>query len=194
LPGRVGKLLDSTKFNLFLSTGAFKRYSLRSRFVHLLRVLPHGAGRPSAPAGRRSCVAPGRRKIPHCGAGSWLAWTARRAAAARHSYALLDVALSSRHALYDLPSVLETEESCSPHVLSGARSSRAFLPPRPTVARPPRALGHQGFLFCKCQALLPLSRASPQGRSVAHLHNSPSTFVFQVRKAKQSLLSHNQYE
>ncbi len=24
------------------------------------------------------------------------------------------------------------------------------------------------------------------------LHNSPSTFVFQVRKAKQSLLSHNQ--
>ena len=49
---------------------------------------------PLALAGRRSAIAPGRRKLPRCGAGSRLAWTARRARLGQAGYALLDVALS----------------------------------------------------------------------------------------------------
>jgi hypothetical protein len=185
---------DSSNPPLLLSTAfprAPKRYSLRSRFVHVVRVLPHGAGRPSAPAGRRSCVAAGRRKLPRCGAFSWLAWTARRARPGRTGEGLLDVALSPDKGCTTYPPALEPLESCSPHAPSGARSAGALHASRPTVARPgalraPHVRsGHHGFLFCKCMPL-PLTRAPPRVRLVAHLQNSPSTFASQVRKAKQS--------
>ena len=116
--------------------------------IHVILVLPHAAGRRQAPAGRRSCVAPGRRKIPRCGAFARLAWTARRAAPGRRSWALLDVALSSLPPCitqHHLPSL----QGCTPHAHSGARSSDGFLPFARFCRAPSTRSGHQGFLFCK---------------------------------------------
>ena len=140
-------------------------YQPPSFFVNALYPLCRCRPQTQALAERQSCVAPERRKMPHCGAGLVPAGRRRAAAPGRSSWALLNVAL---------PCLL-------PH-----RSILGAVALLWAARNPPRDEGHQGFLFCKCQALLPLTRASPQGRSVAHLHNSPSTLCVSGKGSKQT--------
>ena len=97
--------------------------------------------RAQALAERQSCVAPERRKMP-LRRGSCAGWTPASGCSWTEQ-----LGAPERRASMPSATSLYPRRCCPPLGCSESSTRR----------------GHQGFLFCKCQALLPLTRASRRG-------------------------------
>ena len=126
---------------------------------------------PAAPAGRRSCVAPGRRKIALCGALSDCL-DGNTAAAGRRSWVLLDVALSGRLML-DHHRLFLPLAGCTPQAASWGALVTNFPPPISSSRAP---------FFSKIRTpRFPLAQGFPTGSFLIRIPLiAPFTFHFWV--------------